>query len=216
MGMGKMITFEGGEGSGKSTQMAFLARSLERAGVDVLTTREPGGTEGAEQIRALLVHGAVDRWPPMSEALMHFAARVDHLEQNILPALDGNTWVLCDRFTDSTLAYQGGGHGLGLDEISVLQQLAIGTFRPDLTFVFDIGVEEGLARAFGRVGSEDRYERMDVDFHRRIRETFLQVARNEPERCVVIDAARGIEEVQQAVRNTVADRFGLDLGADRP
>ena len=211
MPSGKFITFEGGEGSGKSTQLGLLANALEATGHEVVTTREPGGTEGAEQIRNLLVHGAVDRWPPMTEALMHFAARVDHLEQTIQPALEAGSWVLCDRFADSTLAYQGGGHGLGLGRVSALQNLIIGGFKPDLTIVLDIGVEEGLARAFGRAGAEDRYERMDVDFHRRIRDSFLQIANEDPDRCTVIDADRSVELVQEDVRSAVGHRFDLDL-----
>lgn len=211
MATGKFITFEGGEGGGKSTQLALLAKVLEDAGIEVLTTREPGGTPGAEEIRNLLVRGTTDRWPPVAEALLHFAARVDHVEKTIQPALESGVWVLCDRFTDSTLAYQGGGHGLGLDRIQTLKTDILGDFAPDLTLILDITVEEGLARAFGRAGTEDRYERMDLGFHTRIRDTFLALAEAEPERCVVIDAAGSVDDVQREICATVSHRLGADL-----
>lgn len=211
MASGRFISFEGGEGSGKSTQIVLLARALEKAGIDVLTTREPGGTAGAEEIRELLVRGTTDRWPPVAEALLLLAARVDHVEKTIQPALEAGTWVLCDRFTDSTLAYQGVGHGLGVDRVRALQASVLGDFAPDMTVILDVSVEAGLARAFGRAGAEDRYERMDVDFHRRIRQTFLDIAREEPARCVVIDAERGLEAVQNDVRAAVAARLGVAL-----
>ena len=211
MASGRFISFEGGEGSGKSTQIVRLARALEKAGIDVLTTREPGGTAGAEEIRELLVRGTTDRWPPVAEALLLLAARVDHVEKTIQPALEAGTWVLCDRFTDSTLAYQGVGHGLGVDRVRALQASVLGDFAPDMTVILDVSVEAGLARAFGRAGAEDRYERMDVDFHRRIRQTFLDIAREEPARCVVIDAERGLEAVQNDVRAAVAARLGVAL-----
>jgi len=212
---GKFITFEGGEGGGKSTQLALLAKALEDAGVDVLTTREPGGTPGAEEIRDLLVRGTTDRWPPLAEVLLHFAARVDHVEKSILPALESGAWVLCDRFTDSTLAYQGGGHGLGMERIQALKADILGDFAPDLTLILDIPVEEGLARAFGRAGAEDRpedrYERMDLGFHTRIRGTFLSLAAAEPDRCVVIDASGSVDDVQREICAAVSHRLGADL-----
>lgn len=211
MASGRFISFEGGEGSGKSTQIVLLARALEKAGVEVLTTREPGGTAGAEEIRELLVRGTTDRWPPIAEALLLLAARIDHVEKTIQPALETGTWVLCDRFTDSTLAYQGVGHGLGVDRVRQLQASVLGDFAPDMTVILDVSVEAGLARAFGRAGAEDRYERMDVDFHRRIRQTFLDIAEAEPGRCVVIDAERGLESVQNDVRAAVAARLGVVL-----
>ncbi|MEK9671478.1 MAG: dTMP kinase [Rhodospirillaceae bacterium] len=211
MARGKFITLEGGEGSGKSTQAAILARLLEAASVDVMVTREPGGTEGAEQIRDLLVNGSVDRWQPMAEALLHTAARVEHVETAIRPALAQGTWVICDRFADSTCAYQGGGHGLGLEAIDAITRDALGSFIPDLTFVLDIPVKEGLARAFGRSDAEDRYERMDVDFHHRIRDTFITIAEKEPERCRVIDANRPVQAVEADIRAAVIQRFDLTL-----
>tara|TARA_R110002073_G_scaffold68644_2_gene170504 strand:+ start:3644 stop:4306 length:663 start_codon:yes stop_codon:yes gene_type:complete len=216
---GKFITFEGGEGGGKSTQLALLAKVLEDAGIEVLTTREPGGTPGAEEIRNLLVRGTTDRWPPVAEVLLHFAARVDHVDKTILPALEGGAWVLCDRFTDSTLAYQGGGHGLGLARIQALKEDILGGFQPDLTLILDIPVEEGLARAFGRAGAEDRpedrYERMDLGFHTRIRDTFLAIAEAEPGRCAVVDATGTVDDVQREICAAVSHRLGADLKAAR-
>ncbi len=217
MAKGKFITFEGGEGGGKSTQLGLLAKALEDAGIDVMTTREPGGTPGAEEIRELLVNGTTDRWPPLAEVLLHFAARVDHVEKAIQPALESGTWVLCDRFTDSTMAYQGAGHGLGFDRIQSLKADILGDFAPDLTFVLDIPVEEGLARAFGRAGPEDspedRYERMDLGFHTRIRATFLSIAEEEPERCVIVDASGSVDDVQRDICAAVSHRLGADLRA---
>tara|TARA_B100000405_G_scaffold144387_1_gene100927 strand:- start:947 stop:1609 length:663 start_codon:yes stop_codon:yes gene_type:complete len=210
---GKFITFEGGEGGGKSTQLALLAKVLEDAGIEVVTTREPGGTSGAEEIRDLLVRGTTDRWAPLAEVLLHFAARIDHVEKVIQPALETGAWVLCDRFTDSTMAYQGGGHGLGFDRIRELHHQILGNFRPDLTLILDLPVEEGLARAFGRAGAEDRYERMDLGFHERIRATFLAIGEEEPNRCAIIDATGGVDDVQRDICAEVSHRLGADLKA---
>tara|TARA_B100000965_G_scaffold114692_1_gene94651 strand:- start:370 stop:1032 length:663 start_codon:yes stop_codon:yes gene_type:complete len=210
---GKFITFEGGEGGGKSTQLALLAKVLEDAGIEVVTTREPGGTSGAEEIRNLLVRGTTDRWAPLAEVLLHFAARIDHVEKVIQPALESGAWVLCDRFTDSTMAYQGGGHGLGFDRIRELHHQILGNFRPDLTLILDLPVEEGLARAFGRAGAEDRYERMDLGFHERIRATFLAIGEEEPNRCAIIDATGGVDDVQRDICAEVSHRLGADLRA---
>ena len=211
MTTGKFITFEGGEGGGKSTQLALLAKVLEDAGIEVVTTREPGGTPGAEEIRNLLVRGTTDRWAPLAEVLLHFAARIDHVEKVIQPALESGAWVLCDRFTDSTMAYQGGGHGLGFDRIRELHHHILGNFRPDLTLILDLSVEEGLARAFGRAGAEDRYERMDLGFHERIRATFLAIGEEEPGRCAIIDATGGVDDVQRDICAEVSHRLGADL-----
>ncbi|MAO54357.1 MAG: dTMP kinase [Rhodospirillaceae bacterium] len=213
MTTGKFITFEGGEGGGKSTQLALLAKVLEDAGIEVVTTREPGGTSGAEEIRDLLVRGTTDRWAPLAEVLLHFAARIDHVEKVIQPALETGAWVLCDRFTDSTMAYQGGGHGLGFDRIRELHHQILGNFRPDLTLILDLPVEEGLARAFGRAGAEDRYERMDLGFHERIRATFLAIGEEEPNRCAIIDATGGVDDVQRDICAEVSHRLGADLKA---
>lgn len=207
MERGKFITIEGGEGAGKSTQLRLLADALARAGIEVVTTREPGGSRGAEAIRALLVTGEVDRWDAETEALLHSAARRDHLVRTVWPALDRGAWVLCDRFADSTLAYQGYGHGLSKDFIVSLTRLAIGGFSPDLTLILDLPVEEGLHRAGGRGGAEDRYERMGTAFHERLRQGFLEIARNDPDRCAIIDATQDVEGVHQAILRAVKSRL---------
>ncbi|MEW5729097.1 MAG: dTMP kinase [Pseudomonadota bacterium] len=207
MTSGRFITFEGGEGAGKSTQLTLLAEALTAAGFEVVTTREPGGSKGAEAIRALLVTGDTDRWDAETEALLHTAARRDHLARTVWPALQRGAWVICDRFADSTLAYQGYGHGLSKDFIRDLTRLAIGEFKPDLTLILDLPVEEGLRRAGGRGGAEDRYERMGTAFHERLRQGFLDIARADPDRCAVVDATLPLDEVRQAVLRAVKSRL---------
>ena len=209
MTRGSFITIEGGEGAGKSTHAALLGRALGGAGIDAVVTREPGGAPGAEEIRALLVEGAVSRWDPMSEALLHYAARKEHLEMTVIPALNAGRWVISDRFADSTMAYQGYGHELGRGAIARLHQLVIGNFSPDLTVILDLAVELGLERV--EAGNEDRYERMGVEFHRRLRQGYLEIARNEPGRCALVDAGQSIEDIQTAIRRLVGVRLGVDL-----
>lgn len=192
---GCFITFEGGEGTGKTTQIRHLAAYLEQKGVDVVLTREPGGTPAAEAIRSLLVTGATDRWLPETEALLHTAARVEHVRRFVLPHLERGSWVLSDRFIDSSRAYQGVGQGLGLPFIDDLTRLALGDILPDLTFILDLPVAAALPRAQQRDGDENRYERMGLDFHERLRQAFLDIARAEPDRCRVIDVSPAIEIV---------------------
>ncbi|CCQ73783.1 dTMP kinase [Magnetospira sp. QH-2] len=212
MSRGRFITFEGGEGGGKTTQIARLKAALEARGIVVLHTREPGGTEGAEEIRHLLVTGDPGRWDPVTEALLNFAGRRDHVERKIHPALTAGTWVLCDRFADSTRAYQGYGHGMDDDDIESLYRVAVGNLVPDLTLILDLPVEQGLHRAVHqRGGSEDRYERMDKDFHQRLRDGFLDIARRDPKRCTIIDASLEMDAVTKAIFKAVRDRLDLDL-----
>ena len=211
MARGRFITLEGGEGAGKSTQIALLKSALEGQGLTVLTTREPGGSPGGEDIRNLLVNGATQRWEPLTEALLNYAARHEHLQKVILPALAAGTWVLCDRFADSTLAYQGYGHGMNREVIRRLHRLVVGDVSPDLTLIFDMPVEQGLARAGARGDGEDRYERMGVDFHQRLRDGFLEIAKKDPARCVVIDATGDIGAVAMAVAAEVSQRLKVDL-----
>jgi dTMP kinase len=208
---GKFITIEGGEGTGKSTQVRLLAKGLEAAGVDVDVTREPGGSPGAEEIRMLLVTGGTGRWSPLTEALLHYAARREHLDNTVLPALEAGRWVISDRFADSTMAYQGYGHGLGREVVSDLHRLVVGDFAADLTLVLDLPVELGLSRARDRADGEDRYERMGTAFHGRLREGFLEIAAREPRRCAVIEATGSVEQVRDAVREAVRERLGVDL-----
>ena len=205
---GRFITLEGGEGAGKSTQIARLKSWLEQRGHTVLATREPGGSPGAEMVRKLLVEGPADRWDGPTEALLHFAARRDHLRATVWPALKRGAWVVSDRFADSTRAYQGYGHGLELDVIDRLYSLAIGDFRPDLTLILDLPVEVGLARAATRRGTETRYESLPRTFHDRVRAGFLKIAQHEPERCVVIDSNRETAQVTQDVVRAVTERLG--------
>ena len=208
---GKFITLEGGEGAGKTTQIKLLADALKAGGLDPIITREPGGSPAAEVIRSLLVEGAVDRWQPMTEALLNFAARREHVQATIEPALAAGRWVLCDRFADSTVAYQGYGHDLGRAVIDELHRLVLGYFQPDLTVILAIPVAEGLARATNREQAEgsreDRYEHMDEGFHQRLRDGFLDIARRNPERCVVIDAAQEPDKVQAEIRAVVGQRL---------
>ncbi len=204
---GFFITFEGGEGAGKSTQVRRLAERLTAAGREVATTREPGGSGGAEAIRALLVEGAADRWSPLSETLLLYAARADHLKRLIRPALARGAVVICDRFADSTRAYQGAGGGVAADFIGALEAEVLGETRPDLTLILDLPAERGLARAAGRGGAEARFESKGLAFHQRLRDGFLLLARAEPERCVVIDADGPMDAVAAAIAAVVSLRL---------
>ena len=212
---GRLITLEGGEGAGKSTQIGLLAEAIRKAGLDPVVTREPGGAPGAETIRKLLVEGDVYRWLPMTEALLHYAARIEHVRTTIEPALSAGRWVVCDRFADSTVAYQGYGHDLGAETVYRLHRLTLGDFQPDLTVILDVPVETGLARAGGRHAGgnarEDRYERMDKAFHQRLRDGYLDIARRNPERCAVVDATKNEKAVHEWIRTLVHNRLGLKL-----
>ncbi len=206
---GRFVTLEGGEGAGKSTQIKLLAAWLRDRGIDVVPTREPGGASGAERIRELLVKGDADRWTPIAETLLHYAARADHLDRTIRPALAAGRWVICDRFADSTTAYQGYGHGVPLDVIDSLFKAVVGDTAPDLTLMLDLPVEQGLQRAAARLGHENRYEQMAVDFHNRLRNGFLTIARQNPQRCAVIDASRGVDAIQSDIQAEIHRRLGL-------
>lgn len=206
---GRFVSFEGGEGAGKSTQVRLLADALTQKGIRCLSTREPGGSPGAETIRELLVQGEVGRWDPMSEALLHFAARRDHVANVIEPALCAGTWVICDRFTDSTVAYQGFGQGLEISLIHDLHRTAVGDLWPDLTVILDIPVADGFGRVANRSTDIDRYERMDSQFHTRLRDGFLEIARKNVERCAVIDAQPPVDVVHQDVVALIEQRLGV-------
>lgn len=203
---GRFITFEGGEGAGKSTQARRLAAALRAEGREVVETREPGGSPGAEAIRSLLVCGEAERWTPTADALLMYAARSDHLDRTIRPALARGAWVVCDRFADSTRAYQGGETTPEL--VAALEAAVVGDDWPDLTLIFDLSVVDGLARAEGRGGGEARFEAKGAAFHERLRRAFLEIAAREPDRCVVIDAARSVEAVEAQVRAAVSARLG--------
>jgi dTMP kinase len=201
-GKGRFITVEGVEGGGKSTNIPFIRELLESAGHEVVLTREPGGTPLGEEIRALLLDHRHDGMAPDTELLLMFAARAEHLERVIRPALAAGKWVLCDRFTDATYAYQGGGRSLGLDRVETLARWVHADLAPSLTLLFDIPVEAGLARA-GRRAAADRFEREQVAFFERVRATYLELARREPGRFLVLDAACPLNEVQARIRETV-------------
>lgn len=210
---GRFITIEGGEGAGKSTQVDLLVAALDRAGIAAQCTREPGGSEGAEAIRRLLLEGADERWDAIAETLLFYAARREHVTRLITPALDQGIWVVCDRFADSTIAYQGYGRGLPLAELQALHRFALGDFAPDLTLILDLPVAEGLARAARRSGNADRFERLDQAFHERLRQGFHQIAAADPQRCIVIDASADAESVHRAVLGAVVERLGVALSA---
>lgn len=209
-GMAKMITIEGGEGVGKSTQAERLAAWLRERGHEVVMTREPGGSVGAEQIRALLVQGVTERWEPITEALLHSAARRDHISRTVLPALERGAWVVCDRFIDSTMVYQGFGLGLSLKKLEMLNDFVVGGLKPHLTLVLDAPVEALTNRIAARKSLEDRYEQRERDFHERVRRGFLEIAKKEPHRVVVVDATLGVEAVASKIAEVVRERMGLN------
>ena len=188
MTRGRFITLEGGEGVGKSTQARRLAERLRTLGIEVVLTREPGGVPGAEEIRTLLVSGTSRRWEPMAETLLHMAARVEHVETLIRPALMAGRWVVCDRFVDSTRVYQGMVQGVGDERVMALHKIALAGLMPDLTLILDLASDVGLARAQARGEPESRYERMEETFHRGLAEAFRRLAAQEPARCHLIDA----------------------------
>lgn len=207
MARGRFITFEGGEGAGKSTQVQRLAARLRADGREVVTTREPGGSPGAESIRDLVLRGDADRWSPVTETLLMYAARRDHLERVIRPGLARGAWVICDRFADSTRAYQGAAGGVDPAFITALETYILETTRPDLTLVFDLPAQVGLDRAHARAGAEMRFESKGRVFHERLRAGFQAIAAAEPDRCAVIDATAAMDAVEAAVWSAVEARL---------
>lgn len=209
MTTGRFITLEGGEGTGKSTQGRRLAEALRQQGLTVVTTREPGGSPGAEQIRKLVVEGESGRWNPITETLLVYAARADHVARTIGPALARGEWVISDRFNDSTYAYQGAGRGVERETIRRIDAAVLDDFKPDFTLILDLPVEIGLSRAKGRGGSETRFENFDLDFHERMRKAFQEIARRQPDRCRLIDATGDEDQVAAAIWDAVKARFDL-------
>ncbi len=206
---GRFISLEGGEGTGKSTQVRRLGASLRARGIETVLTREPGGSPGAEQIRKLVVEGDGGRWTPITETLLLYAARADHVARVIGPALARGAWVITDRFNDSTFAYQGAGRGVPRETIRRIDAAVLDDFKPDLTLILDLPVEVGLGRAMARGGAETRFESLDRDFHERMRAAFLDIARKQPDRCRVIDAGGDEETVAAAIWDAVQARFAL-------
>lgn len=209
---GRFITFEGGEGVGKSTQVRRAAQWLQSRGLEVVVTREPGGTPRAERLRELLLERGDEPMPQACELLLMFAARASHLANLIEPAVRRGAWVLCDRFTDATYAYQGGGRGIETAQIDALVQIVHPRRQPDLTLLLDAPVDVGLARAATRNGSDgpDRFETERVDFFERVRRCYLERAAREPARFRVVDATRGVDEVEAAVRSEVSALLSRD------
>lgn len=201
------ITFEGGEGCGKSTQIVRLAQTLADQAVNVTLFREPGGTEGAEEIRDLLLKGSRDRWTPTTDALLMSAARADLVGKRIVPHLAQGGWVLCDRFTDSTLAYQGYGHGLALESLKALNQFTVGALEPDLTFIFQLDPQIGFERAASRDRQADRYEQFGLPFYERVEEGYREILKNNPHRCVAIDASLDPDSIAEIIFQNVKKRF---------
>jgi dTMP kinase len=193
---GRFITLEGGEGAGKTTQVGLLAAALEARGLAVLRTREPGGSPGAELLRGILLRGEID-WSPRAETLLHFAARAEHLAKAIVPALEKGSWVVCDRFYDSTMAYQG--FGQGADRGFIAAQIGLLGIVPDVTIVLDVAEPVAAERLRQRGVLADRYERLGVAFHARVREGFRAIAASEPGRCVLVDASGDVQAVHAAV-----------------
>ncbi len=214
----RFITFEGGEGAGKSTQITQLSKKLETEGVETLITREPGGSPGAEAIRHVILSGAAESLGPEAEAMLFAAARADHIEQTIKPALKSGKWVLCDRFVDSTRVYQGEG-GADPRIIEALELVSIGTFMPDLTIIIDVPAEKGLERARKRQsadqnGEPDRFEKETLAIHEGRRQAFLKLAENYPGRCVIVDGLQGIDGVGQQIWNVVEGLLQQPQNAD--
>lgn len=201
--VGRLITVEGGEGAGKTTQLIFMRDFLEQAGYPVTLTREPGGTRLGEELRALLLGHRDDGMALKTETLLMFAARAEHLERVIGPALAAGQWVLCDRFTDATYAYQGGGRGLPMAQIAVLEDWVQGDLRPDLTLLLDLPVAVGRARA-GERGPADRFERETVEFFERVRAAYRDRAQQHPDRYRIVDAAQPIAIVRAEVEKLLA------------
>ncbi len=207
---GRFITVEGGEGAGKSSNLAYIQSKLEAAGKQVLFTREPGGTPLGESIRELLLGHQHTGMADETELLLMFAARAEHLHSKILPALEAGTWVLCDRFTDASYAYQGAGRGIAHERIATLERYVQGDLRPDLTLLLDLPVETGLERA-GKRSAPDRFEKEAVDFFHKVRQGYLQIAADEPDRVRVIDASPALEQVQHQI-STVLEEYLTTYG----
>ncbi|MBI5115510.1 dTMP kinase [Candidatus Poribacteria bacterium] len=207
---GKFITIEGVEGSGKTTQCALLADYLREQGIDVVVTREPGGTRAGEQIRQILLSPSNNALSPIAELMLFLAARAQQVAEIVLPSLESGKCVICDRFSDATIAYQGYGRGLDLDSISQVNEIATQGLKPDLTILLDLDIETGISRAvthkreFRESKDGDRIEKQDKEFHRRVREGYIELARREPERIVVVPVTGSIKDIHRIVVSLVA------------
>lgn len=203
---GKFITVEGGEGAGKSSNIAFIKDLIEQQGIQVSITREPGGTVIGEKIRDLLIDPMMTELHPNTELLLMFAARTQHLEEKIIPKLNAGTWVICDRFTDATYAYQGGGRGLDIERIKILEQWVHGNLQPDMTLLLDLDVATGLARAKQR-GEADRFEKESIEFFDLVRNTYLSLAQQHSTRFKIINASLALDSVQKEIARAIKGLF---------
>ncbi len=203
---GKFITFEGVEGAGKTTNIEFIAKKFQEKGLDILLTREPGGTIIGEAIRDILISKDLPEMHHTTELLLMFAARAEHINRKIIPALEQGKWVLCDRFTDASYAYQGAGRGIDFNKIKTLEKLVQNKLRPDYTFLFDLDANVGLARAKRR-GETDRFEQQDIDFFNRVRAQYLKMAKSDKSRYCIINAQYDIETVQQQIFSILNDLY---------
>jgi len=205
---GVFITLEGGDGTGKSTQARLLTEFIEeKRGKAPLLTREPGGAPGADEIRELILTGEPERWDVVGETLLFYASRRNHLRLTVWPALERGEWVISDRFADSTMAYQGYGNQLGSDKVQMIHDVSVGDFEPDLTIILDIDPATGIARTQGRTNNEDRFEKMDLSVHERMREGFFDIAKKNAHRCVIVDVDRNIDTIQADLRQIVNERL---------
>ena len=207
MTIGKFITFEGGEGAGKTTQAKMLCEALEGAGIETLLTREPGGTFGAEAIRNLVLEGTSDRWSGMTELLLMYAARLDHMEKLIKPALERGVWVISDRFADSSLAYQGYARGLGAEKVKAVHAAVMDEFEPDLTILFDIDPILAQKRVETRGEDLSRFDAESIAFHNTLREAFLNIAEENSERIFTVDAAASRDSVQTRILFAISQKY---------
>lgn len=210
---GKFITFEGGEGTGKSTQLKLLSEYLAKKGLKSIPTKEPGGTDTGQELRRILVTGDKDKFDATAEALLYFADRHIHMVQKVWPALERGEWVLSDRFADSTVAYQYYGYDkrVSREDLDCLYKIAVGNFKPDLTLILDIDPQVGLARSFKKADTmavkELRFEGRELAFHQRLRNGFLEIAAQDPQRCVVLDADKSIENLHKDIVDVITERF---------
>lgn len=207
MERGKFITFEGGEGAGKTTQAERIVDALGAAGIETLLTREPGGTFGAEAIRELVLTGSHDRWSGMTELLLMYAARLDHVEKLIKPALERGVWVICDRFSDSSMAYQGYARGLGPERVAAVHDAVMNGFKPDLTILFDIDPILAQKRVETRGEDLSRFDTEELDFHKKLRTAFQQIAEENADRFHTVDAASSRDAIATQIRHAVMQKF---------
>ena len=207
---GKFITIEGCEGTGKSTQIRLLEKKLEKK-IKIKSTREPGGSLGAEEIRKLIFKSKNQNWSPLTEALLHISARSDHLDKTIKPNLKKGVWIICDRFRDSTIAYQGYGNGLKLNVLEVMQDSIFDKFHADLTIILDMDVSKFLKRVKKRKSGIQKYEKMSINFHKKVRSGFLKLANKNKKRCVVINSDQNINKVNNKILEIINKRFKRDF-----